>query len=290
MQMGGYMKKSTFTSSVITSLLSITSACLGLFYSFGGEQREVQNIHGQIVTLFGDGIYMNDSIMKVGATKGTDIAVIIVSVFLLITVFFLNKHKFSRFLQTGLLSIILYASTCLVMGVSFNRLFLLYVIQFGCALFAFILSFSYLLKSDGFDEELYQTKHKGMAIFMIVAGCSTLVWMEFIIPVMITGQPMDIIDIYTTEPTFAIDLAIIFPTAIYSGVIILKQREIGYKVASVIMILLSGVGLCVILQTIVQNSLGIVVPIGQMIGLVVSFVILGTIATFLNIKLLKWVR
>jgi len=91
-----------------------------VFYSFGGERRIVRNIYGQPVTLFGDGIYLNDSIMKVGATKGTDIEIILVSVLLLAILSIYKNLKSSPFLQTGFLSIILYASTCLVMGVNFN--------------------------------------------------------------------------------------------------------------------------------------------------------------------------
>lgn len=83
----------------------------------------------------------------------------------------------------------------------------------------------------------------------------------------LTGASTGFIEIYTTEPTFAIDLGIILPTC-----------------------LIAGVGLCVIFQTVVQTRLGIVLSIGQMTGMVVSFVILGIIALFLNYQLLKYAK
>ena len=52
--------------SIISSISALISACAGAFYSFGGSQRAVENIYGQKVVLFGDGIYANDSIMKAG--------------------------------------------------------------------------------------------------------------------------------------------------------------------------------------------------------------------------------
>ncbi len=284
------IKKLITVLSAVTAVLAIISASLGVFYSFGGQQRTVTNIYGQTVTLYGDGIYLNDSIMKVGTTKGTDIAIIIVSILLLLIISIFRNRKFRPFLQTGFLSIILYSSTCLVMGVNFNRLFLLYLVQFECAFFATIFSIANIIKTEKFNNSLYKKRLKGTAIFMIVAGCSVLVWMMFIIPATISGQPMNIIDVYTTEPTFVIDLAIILPTSVFCGVMLLKQNPIGYKIAPVLLTLISGVGLCVIMQTMAQKALGIVIPIGQIFGLVISFVILGVIAIVLNVKLLRYAK
>ncbi len=98
---------------------------------------------------------------------------------------------------------------------------------------------------------------------------------------------MEIIDTYTTEPTFAIDLAIILPSALFCGITLLKKKAVAYQLAPVLLILLTGAGICVILQTIVQSALGFVLDAGQLFGLVISFVILGTIALLLNIKLLR---
>lgn len=280
------MKPSVKLLVIVSSLCAIISACLGVFYSFDGTAKTVKNIYGQEITLFGDGIYANNSILKTGATKGTDVVIIITALLLLCVALFFNQKKYAPFLQSGLLSLILYASTCLIMGVTFNRLFLLYTLQFGSTLFAFILSMAELLKNKSFDVMLYAKRLTGTAIFMIICGCSVLVWMMFIIPSIVSGKPMEIIDIYTTEPTFAIDLAIILPSAMFCGIGLLKKKTVAYQLAPVLLTLLTGVGICVILQTIVQSALGIVLDKGQLFGLVISFVILGIIAFLLNIKLL----
>jgi hypothetical protein len=281
------MKPSLKLLVIVSSVCAIVSASLGVYYSFGGTARTVTNIYGQEVSLFGDGIFANNSIMKAGATKGTDVVVIIAALLLLCVVLFLNRKKYALFLQSGLLSLILYASTCLIMGVSFNRLFLLYTLQFGSTLFAFILSMAELLGSKSFDDALYAKTLTGTATFMIISGCSVLVWLMFIVPSVVSGKPMEIIDIYTTEPTFAIDLAIILPSMLFCGVALLKKKAVGYQLAPVLLTLLMGVGVCVISQTIVQSALGIVLDAGQLFGLVISFVILGTIALLLNIRLLR---
>lgn len=284
------MKKSLSILSVFSALSAIISASIGIFYSFGGAQRTVENIYGQQITLYGDGVYANDSIMKVGATKGTDICIIIAAILLLCTVLAWKNKKYASFLQVGLLSMILYSSTCLIFGVTFNRLFLLYLFQFGCTFFAFVLVMSDLLKRQSFQNDIYDKKLMGTAVFLIIGGCSVLIWLTFIIPAVISGTPMELTDIYTTEPTFVIDLAIILPSALYCGISLLKKKPIAYQLTPVLLTLLTGVGICVIAQTVVQSALGIVLNPGQLFGLVISFVILGIVAFALNIKLLKCIK
>jgi len=146
-----------------------------------------------------------------------------------------------------------------------------------------------LLRKKSFEQKVYDKRWTGMAIFLIFWGCS-LQWLSYILPVVISGRPMEIIDIYTTEPTFTIDLAIILPTTIYCGVMLLKKKRIAYQLAPVLLILLTGVAVCVISQTIMHSYFGIVLNISQLLGLVVLFVILGIIALFFNIKLLRHIK
>ena len=58
------VKRPLTVLSIISPVSAIISACFGLLYSFGGAERIVENIYGQQVTLFGDGVYANDSVMK----------------------------------------------------------------------------------------------------------------------------------------------------------------------------------------------------------------------------------
>ncbi len=278
--------KYTFLS-IVSAILAIISSFLGIFYSFGGETRKVQNIYGETITLFGDGIYYNDSVFKVSITKGTDLAIIIVALILLFTIIFLKEKKYAPFMQTGLLSIVLYATTCLIMGTIFNNLFLLYVVQFGFTFFAFVFSLIDLLNKKSFKSDFYEKKMVGTAIFLIIGGLSVLQWLAFIIPTINSGIPMAIIDIYTTEPTFVIDLAIILPTALYCAVMLIKKNPLAYQLTPVLLILLSGVALCVIGQTVVQLFLGVSISLSELIGLVIVFILLGLIAIVLNFRILK---
>jgi len=286
----GFMKKFLTGLTVIAVLSSAFSACVGVFFTDAGTERTVENIYGQQVVLYGNGIYADNSLMKAGATKGMDLVVLLAGLMLLAVILFFRDKKAGMLLQTGLLSIILYASVCLIMGVTMNRLFLLYVLQFGSSLFAFLLSLQAVAAEEVYQESLYAKHLVGTGVFLIAGGCSTFIWLTFLLPVVITGQPMETIEIYTTEPAFALDLAIVLPSALYSGIMLLKKEKIGYKMAPVLLTLLTGVGVCVIFQTIFQRSLGVVLSVGQMIGLVASFVVLGAIAAVLDLRLLKYAK
>ena len=119
------MERKLKALSIIAALSSVISACAGIFCTGGSGTRTVDNIYGQRVVLYGDGIYANDSLLKAGATKGTDTVIIAVGLVLIAVLLFGRGRKAHIFIRSGLLLVILYATTCLIMGMSFNRLFLL---------------------------------------------------------------------------------------------------------------------------------------------------------------------
>lgn len=283
------MKKINYLCYIIV-LFTLISAGVGIFYSTGSERFTVKNIYGESIELYGDGIYKYNSVLKASGNKGTDIVMIIVAVLFSFSTVMRKKSAKYRFLQVGLLSGLLYYSSCLVFGVTFNKLFPIYVLLFSSTLFAMIFLLSNLIKENNLSEELKSKNLTGTAVFIIVGGCSVLIWLEFIIPALITGQPLTNIEIYTTEPTFVLDLGIILPTYLACGISILKKKTIGYKLTPILLTFLIIVGLTVIGQNIVQSSIGIEIPVRELIGLVISFIILGIIATILNIKFLKYIK
>lgn len=70
----------------------------------------------------------------------------------------------------------------------------------------------------------------------------------------VTAYCTSLIQIYTTEPTFVIDLGIIMPCSIAIGIGLLKRTKWAYMLASVFMTLFSFIGPCVILAIIFQHN------------------------------------
>ena len=283
------MKKTYYISFLIV-LLALISAFVGIFYTTEGKRFIVENIYGESIELFGDGIYKYNSVIKAAGNKGTDIVMILVaSAFGLLT---LNSKKSNRykFWQAGLLSGLLYYSACLAFGVTFNSLFPIYVALFSSCLYMMIILMIDLIKTDNLIDSIFNVKLKGTALFLTICGLSVLVWLEFIIPAVISGEPLSMIEIYTTEPTFVLDLAIVLPIYLFSAVALLNREKIGYKLTPILLTFITIVGLTVISQNVVQTAMGVDIPLKDLIVLVISFVILGVIATLLNFKFVNYIK
>lgn len=272
-------------------VLTVIVASVGIFYTTGSDRFTVKNIYEESIVLYGDGIYKYNSILKAGANKGTDLVMLIVAINLAIFTAMKTKAVKYNFLQVGSLAGLLYYSCYLAFGVTFNRLFPIYLLLFSSSLFAMVFLLTDLIKKDNlFVGELVSKSLKGTALFLIISGSSVLIWLEFIVPALINGQQLSIIEIYTTEPTFVLDLGIILPVYWGCGVALLKKKEIGYKLTPILLVFIVIVGLTVIGQNIFQSSMGIHIPLRQLFGLVISFVVLGIVATILNVKFLRYLK
>ena len=270
--------------------LTLVSTTVGLFYSTKGERFSVSNIYGETIELYGDGIYRYNSVLKAGGNKGTDLAMLFVALTLAFLTARRSEDRRSRYIRGGLLAGLLYYSACLVFGVTFNGLFLVYVLQFSASLFALTILISDLLREGDLANVLAGKNMKGTAIFLLVSGSSVLVWLEFIIPALLSGQPLSTIEVYTTEPTFVLDLAIVLPVYVGCGISLLRRKSLGYELSPILLTFITIIGITVIGQNVFQSSMGVAIALRQLLGLVVSFVVLGAIATFLNIRLLKYAK
>jgi len=283
------MKRINYLCYIII-VLTLISTTVGIFYSTGGDRLTVENIYGESIELYGDGIYKYDSVLKAGGNKGTDLVMLIV--LFLFFFFTIKKEKSTKYrvLHIGLLSGLVYYSACLVFSVTFNRLFLIYVLLFSSSFFALIFLLSELFKENNMPKNIISKSFIGTALFLIISGSSVLVWLEFIIPALVNGQPLSIIGVYTTEPTFVLDLGIVLPVYFGCGIALLKKKEISYNLAPVLLTFITIVGLTVIGQNIFQSYIGVEIPIRQLLGLVISFAVLGAVAIILNMRFLKHLK
>ncbi|MCL2052354.1 MAG: hypothetical protein FWG91_11615 [Lachnospiraceae bacterium] len=273
--------------SIMTAALVLLNAGLGLFLSDGGSPRFVENIYGEAVELFGDGIYKNNSTFTATIRKGSDLVMIFAAIGLLITTLKRNSQKktLHGILHGGLIVSIFYYAATLAFETVYNQLFLLYIIMFSVAFFALLFTFIDLSKrvypasKDG--------HYKKTAIFTMMSGCTVLVWLMDIIPGALTGTPPDFVSIYTTSPTIIIDIGLIFPTCIIAGIMLWQKKNMGYVLSPIMLIFLTVIAMIVIGQTAVQMAYGVNVPMYQLIGYVGSFVVFGIIAAIVSIRFIK---
>jgi hypothetical protein len=93
---------------------------------------------------------------------------------------------------------------------------------------------------------------------------------------------------YTTIITFAVDMGIIAPALVSTGMLLRRQEPLGYLLASVSLVFIDALGCSLLAMGIAQQIAGLM-NLGQFIGFVLSFALLTffslgfTIALFLAI-------
>jgi hypothetical protein len=172
------------------------------------------------------------------------------------------------------------------MGVTYNVLHLFYLALFSCTLYASILGFGFLKTySIKLSTKIYTN---GLKIFLVFCGISLFVaWLPDIIVSLINKKSLELIEIYTTQVTYVLDMAIISPLIFICLYNLRKNNNIGYILLGIILNMLSLVGIMVILQTLFQNRAGIEMPVEAAITKVGIFVLLAIAAIYYEIKLFR---
>ena len=283
------MNKVFHVLSICVIVLVIISAGFGLFYKSGGQPFDFLNLYGSTVKIYGDGIYKNDSYFFAHTFKGTDFMTLFVALPLMILALIMdvkNNTIKSKLFLTAMIAYFLYYSVSYSMGVTYNVLHLVYLALFSCTLYASILGYGFLKNySIKVSAKIYTN---GLKIFLVLCGISLFVaWLPDIIESLINKKSLGLIEIYTTQVTYVLDMAIISPLIFICLYNLRKNNNIGYILLGIILNMLSLVGLMVILQTVFQNRAGIEMPIEAAITKVGIFVLLAIVAIYYEIKLFK---
>lgn len=262
----------------------------GLFTQGGNGPFAFTTIRGNTVEMYGYGLYRNDSVFVASLLRGTDTITLFVSVPLLLVSYLFYRRGSMRgnIFMTGMLTYFLYVGFTYTFSVVFNSTFLVYVALFSASLFATITAFT------TFDIHMLANKvssgfpHRGMAIFMFLAGLGTLMlWLSELIGPITTGQTPVNLGPYTTMFTHGFDSAVITPATVLNGILLLQRKPLGYLLAASLLILCTNIGVVVVAQTISQSLAGIVFPIQVYIGMVGSWVMMGAFAVGLTIKFFR---
>jgi hypothetical protein len=245
---------------------------------------DITNQYGTVVKIFGNGIYAHDSYFKAPILIGTDICVLLVVVPLFIYTYISNSRNntiISRVKLTSMYAVTLYYAASISFGVTYNRLHLVYITLFACSLFGM---FS-VLRTISFDELSYEATN-GNKIFLLMAGIALVIaWMPDIIPTVVNGKPLSLIEVYTTEVTYVLDMGIIGPLCLVCLYLLRKGDKLGTVIFAILLKTCIIVGIMMIPQTICQVLSGYEVALPVLIGKSASFVVLGSFALYFNKKL-----
>jgi hypothetical protein len=273
----------------LIAVLAVVSAGAGLFWHDGGSPYTFTTLYGETVEIYGQGPYDHDTIFSAGASQGADV-VALVSLPLLIISFILYHRGSLRggFLLASVLAYYLYYAASLGLVVSYNNLYLVYLALFSASFFAFLLALmAFRLPSlpARFSPRL---PLRGMAIFMFIVGVGVaFIWLSDVVNALTTNGVPEALGSHIALVTYTLDVGIIAPACIVSGILLLRRASLGYLLTGLLTILLALVGAMVIGQTVMQLNLGLVFGTGQLIGKVGTWIIMGGIAVWLTVTFLR---
>ena len=286
------MNKALIILNKVTILLLPVVTITGILSFNPGQSYYAMNQYGESIRIWGSGIYSHDSFFKAPIQIGTDITVlfVIVPITLYSFIKFRKEQSMERYIQNfGYISALLYYSACLAFGVTYNRLHLVYILLFSTCLFSVnvLLAFFFFSENEE-NREVNSFFTKGMKVFLVISGFSLFVaWLPDIIPTIIKDSPLALIEVYTTEPTYVLDMGIISPLMFITYYLCKKERFIGYVLLRMILIVCLVVGIMLPVQTIFQMLAGIELPIPALITKVFIFIILAAFALYFDRKLRK---
>jgi len=266
---GDFMSKKLI-NNILVLLIIVLSLIVSTYGFFSNkmvyENKTIQTINGEIITLYGKGLYFNDSISMSAQARAQDIVTLVIGIPLLIVSLFLsNKNSLrGKLLLTGTLGYFLYTYASYSFVVTYNMFFLLYTILMSLSLFSFIANITSpeLKNLENHFSNKFPKKLIGILIIFIgIIVC--LMWLGMILS-SLNRAPIDL-EHYTTLVIQAMDLGFIVPVAILSGILLIRNKSLGYLLGTVIIIKGVTLSLAVTMMVVFMILSGVNVSIIEII-------------------------
>ncbi|MBU3192214.1 hypothetical protein K9O30_22495 [Clostridium bowmanii] len=275
-------------------VLGILTSAIGLLYTTGGEASNFVNQYGDTVKIYGDGLYAHDSYFMAPISRGTDFTILFFAIPILILALVLDMKKKklkNRMFLMSVISIFTYYSASIAFGVTYNIIHLVYIALFSASLFGLVIAIVSLEKKHVAKSMGDALPFKGIYIFLSLSGIALIVaWLPDIISSLIAGSSLELIEVYTTQVTYVIDMGIIAPVAFICLAQLKKRSGLGYILLAMLLTLCSIIGIMLPIQTVFQVTAGIEIPLAALVTKVASFFVLAFFSLYFNIQLFKNIK
>jgi hypothetical protein len=216
---------------------------MGIFSNDGRGQFEYTSIRSKSVMIYGKGLYKDMSAEVAPQGIAQDYVTLFIAIPLLILSFFKAREGSlkGRYLFAGTLGYFLVTYLFYTVMGMYNVMFLPYVILMGASFYSFILiilSFDTNALQNSFKPSTPVKITGGFLVFnSIVIG---LMWLSIVIPPLLDGTIIPLqVEHYTTLIVQGLDLGILLPAGLISGVLLIRKKPSGYLLAPVFFVFLS---------------------------------------------------
>ena len=269
--------------AIVTILLLCVISMAGILSMDFTHKYEFVNQYGHIVEMYGYGIYEHDTFFSAPISIGTDFNILFVTVPMFIYIFWQYRKTKSSIDELKLISmyaVTFYYAASISFGVTYNQLFLVYMLLFSCTLFGMF----YHIYHIRWDKSIVCTK--GMKIFLIISGVALYVaWFPDVLPSLLSGDTLAQIGVYTTMITYVLDMGIISPLCFVTLALLKKKNPLGTMLWAIMLRACMIVGSMMITQTACQVISGCDLPFPVLATKSLSFLVLGVFAIYFNNKM-----
>jgi hypothetical protein len=232
-------KRSISLLVLLIAVLSIFAAAYAIFSNEGQGEYEYKSIFGEIVSVYGKGLYQHDSVSMAAQAIAQDYVTLFLGVpLLLLSFYFFRKGLFKgNLLLTGTLGYFLYTYASYSFLSMYNPMFLVYVALMSSSFFAFTLmmmSFDVNRLHLYFSEKLPEKFLGGFLLF--VSFVFGMMWTGKLGFPLINNAPPEDLQHYTTYVIQALDLGFVVPVGFLAGILLIMRKSFGYLLAPVIII------------------------------------------------------
>lgn len=240
-------KKIVYINSIVIAVLSVIATSSGLFQK---------------------GLYQNDTVSITAQMMGQDLITLIIGVPILLgSLHLISKNSLrGKLLWLGTIFYYLYSYASMSFAASFNPLFLVYVALFSISLYTFIYA---LLSLDvkAIKNSISPGKTTKIAgIFLIFSGAMlAIMWIKMIIDSISLGVAPVALENYTTLVIQSLDIGVVFPATLIGGILILKDKEWGYALVSILLIKASLLGTAILSMIYFMAQNQVEIAMGQVI-------------------------
>jgi hypothetical protein len=279
----------TLTFAII--ILSLIASGFGLFYTTGDRPYTITNQYGDTVKIYGKGLYRHDSYFRAPIFRGTDFTILFITCPLLIVALIKDVQRKSFKYRLQLVAVItcfMYYAASIAFGVIYNELHLVYIMLFATSFFALVTGMMSIDYKEVEKHFIPSFSYKGVYRFLIITGIALFAaWLPDIITAFVTKRPLRLIENYTTEITYVIDMGLVAPACFVCFYLLRHRRGLGYVLLDMLLTLCIIIGVMLPAQTIFQLMEGITIPFAALITKLSSFCILSLFAFYFKVQLFK---
>ena len=247
--------KTLFMLVIMILILSAMVSIAGILTSQNPEYYTFTSITKETVTIYGTGLYKNDSVSVVAQGIASDMVTLFLAIpATAIALYLCSKNSFrAQLTLTGLIGYFLYTYTSYTFLWSYNPLFIVYTLLMSLSLFAFIIamtSFDLTNITHRFSDKFPIRLISGYLIAISIL--LSLLWLGKLAPTFGGAVPVGL-EHYTTLVIQGMDLGFIVPAGLITAYLLIKRKALGYLLSSVLIV--KGIAMLIAISMMIVNMM-----------------------------------